>query len=142
MTNNDEGKRDLTTAVDKRDYLVKLGLAKEGRGKFSNAAKEALLAASQNGIVFIDKSVTVGTVKTVVNGEIVEERRELNPFAQHPEPIREGTLIFNGKDGFTLKVSATEACNTCLFSLGWCYCKVPTFIHWRTGEVLHFGGNV
>lgn len=142
MKNNDEGKRDLTSAVDKRDWLVSQGLAKPGRGKFSNAAKEALVAAAENGIVFIDKSVSVGTVRTVVDGEIVEEKRELNPFAHHPEPIREGMVTFNGTDGFTLEVNSSEACNSCRYSLGWCYCKVPTFTYWKTGEVLTFGGNV
>lgn len=141
MENNDKGK-DLTTAVDKREYLINLDLAKPGRGKFSNAAKEALAAAEKNGIVFIDKKTLVGTYRTMVDGEIVEEKRELNPFAPTPDPIREGTLTFNGADGFTLGVNASEACNSCQYSLGWCYCKVPTFTYWKTGEVLTFGGNV
>lgn len=36
----------------KREYLVTLGLAKDGRGKFSAAAHAALDAAIANGVVF------------------------------------------------------------------------------------------
>src|ERR1700752_4403790 len=38
----------------KRDYLVSKGLAKPGRGKFSNAAKEELAKAEKAGVKFSD----------------------------------------------------------------------------------------
>lgn len=131
----------MTNAVDKREWLIAKGLAKPGRGKFSNAAKEALAEAEKHGIAFVDKKAIVGPVKTVIDGEIVEERREVNPFAHHAPAIREGYYTFTGKDGFTMQVNASEACNTCTFSLGWCYCSTPTFVYWKTGEVLSYGND-
>lgn len=133
----------MTSAVDKRDWLVSKGLAKPGRGRFSADAKTAIAEAEKNGIVFADKSVTLSTVVFIDdNGERQEEKREVNPFAHHPEPIRTNDYYtFTGAKGFRLQVSVTEACNTCRYSLGWCYCETPTFRHWRTGEVLN-GRNV
>lgn len=128
----------MANAIDKREYLMSLNppLAKEGRGKFSNAAKEALAKAEAEGIVFVDKKSVVSTVATVnENGEIVSERREINIYAPHPDPIREGRLTFAGK-GTKMTVSASEACVSCMHSFGWCYCETPMFRYWKTGEVL------
>lgn len=133
----------MTAAVDKREWLAARGLAKAGaRGKFSNAAKEALAEAEKNGIAFVDKKAIVTTVRTRVDGEIVEEKREVNPFAQHPSPMREGMLEFVGKRGFKLKVNATEACVDCHYSFGWCHCDMPMFRYWKTGEVLRYAAYV
>jgi hypothetical protein len=45
----------MTDLQTPREYLVSLGLAKEGRGKFSAAAHAALEAATASGIVFAEK---------------------------------------------------------------------------------------
>jgi hypothetical protein len=45
--------------VTKRDWLVQKGLAKAGRGKFSNAAKAEIDKAVKDGVVF-DEPLTVG----------------------------------------------------------------------------------
>lgn len=142
MTNNEKGK-DLTTAVDKREWLAERGLAKAGtRGKFSNAAKEALAEAEKNGILFLDKNVKVGTVTVInENGDRVQEKREVNIFAPHPEPIRQNErYLFVGKDKngkrIERSVAVTEICASCSYSLGWCYEQVPTFRDWKSGEVL------
>lgn len=132
----------MTAPVDKRDWLVAKGLAKPGRGKFSNAAKEALAEAERAGTRFIDKGTTLSTVTVIdENGERQTERREVNQFAHHPEPIRTDaryTFVGEGtkKTRKTLSVSVTEACAHCSYSLGWCYCEIPTFTYWKTGEVL------
>lgn len=42
------------TTQSAREYLVSKGLAKDGRGKFSNAAKEELSQAMASGIKFSD----------------------------------------------------------------------------------------
>jgi hypothetical protein len=143
MTHTDEGKINLTNAVDKREWLAARGLAKAGtRGKFSNAAKEALAEAEKNGTLFIDKKTIVTTVRTRVDGEIVEEKREFNPWAQHARPIREGMLDFVGKGRVKVKVNATEACHNCHYSFGWCHCDMPSFLYWKTGEVLRYAAYV
>lgn len=132
----------MTGPQDKREWLVSKGLAKPGRGKFSNAAKEALAEAERNGITFVDKSVTVTTVKTVDrDGNITEVKREVNHWGHHPDPIREGSLTFKGAGKFKLQVNVSEACNSCRFSFGWCYCDVPVFRYWRTGELLSLTTN-
>jgi hypothetical protein len=132
----------MVAAVDKREFLVKLGLAKEGRGKFSNAAKEALVKAESDGIVFVDKGALTTMVKSVDStGRIVEEKREINQWAPHAVSVRtEPRYIFYGtgpkRDRTKLSVSVTEACFSCSYSLGWCYCETPTFLRWKTGEIL------
>lgn len=125
----------MTAAVDKRDFLVKLGKAKPGRGKFSNEAKEILAEAERNGIVFVDKKAIVTTVRTTgENGEVKEEKREYNPNAPHPPAIRTGTLTFT-KGRSKIKVNATEACHNCHMSFGWCYCELPAFLNWKDQQV-------
>lgn len=48
----------------KREYLVSLGLAKPGRGKFSKAALEALSRAMAEGMVFDEPEYKVQQAKT------------------------------------------------------------------------------
>lgn len=126
-------------AVDKRTWLAERGLAKPGaRGKFSTAAHEALAQAETGGVVFIDKKVNTATVTVIGDdGERSQEVREVNPYAPTPDPIRTNdTYPFKGADGKVTKVSVTEACHGCSHSLGWCYCAEPTFLYWKTGEIL------
>ena len=126
-------------AVDRREWCAARGLAKPGtRGRFSAAAWDAMDEAQRNGTIFIDsKSVTANVVVTNEDGEKVTEKRELNPWANHPDPIRtEARYAFKHKDGSEEMVSVKEACHSCQHSFGWCYCDVPTFLDWRTGEVM------
>lgn len=48
----------------KREYLVGLGLAKPGRGRFSKEANEALAAAEASGVVFDEPVVAPKVVST------------------------------------------------------------------------------
>lgn len=127
----------MTAAIDKRTYLVNLGLAKPGRGKFSNDAKKALSEAEAKGVVFIDK-VAVAKAEAEVRAAEREEKKaekpEVNIYGHHPVAIRSGLLPF--KNGRTkLVVNATEACHACRCSFGWCYCDTPTFLYWKDGQV-------
>lgn len=131
----------MTAAVDKRDYLVNLGLAKPGRGRFGREALDALAEAEKNGVVFVDKKAIVTTVRVADDkGNVTEEKRSYDPFAPHSPAIRTGLLTFVGqgkaRERTTMKVNATEACIHCQMSFGWCYCELPQFRFWKTGEVL------
>lgn len=131
----------MTAPVDKREWLAERGLAIAGaRGRFSLEAKEALAEAENAGVKFLEKGANVTTVTRIVDGEKVQEIKEVNPWAQHPDPIREGILTFGNGKGLTVAVNASEVCTQCQYSFGWCYCDVPTYRYWKTGEVLKFNG--
>lgn len=112
----------------KRDWLVSQGLAKPGRGKFSNAAKEALANAEANGTKFSDS--TTGPTKT---GPVVSSKAEVvgnsdptsSPYV-FPSDFRfpEGEYRAVGSDGKTY--SMRECCNTCRVSLTNHACNAPT----------------
>jgi hypothetical protein len=75
--------------VTKREWLVLQGLAKPGRGKFSNAAKEALAKAEASGTVFADpapaaksdKPRTVKAPKAPKAPEVAQEKSTADPAA-------------------------------------------------------------
>lgn len=110
----------------RRDWLVSKGLAKPGRGKFSNAAKEALAKAEADGIKFSDSS-TAPTVKT---SKPTEDKPDTVPASEssylHPSDFRfpEGEYKAVGIDGKTY--SMRECCNTCRVSLTNHACNAPT----------------
>lgn len=146
--NNDkepQGAKDLTTAVDKREWLRTNGFTVGERGRFSQAMKDAIANAEKNGIVFIERGTQTTTVFTIdENGVTKEEVREVNLWAHHPESIRKEShyrFVGEGKarERTDIMVSVTEACNSCQYSLGWCYCETPTITYWKTGEVLRLG---
>lgn len=124
--------------VDRRSWLNANGFTTGKRGRFSSAMWDAMDAAEHSGTKFIDPKspTTIGKASVVSEtGERVIAQAEVNPWAHHPDPIREGMLTFAGTAG-TIKASAKEACATCSYSFGWCYCDTPTFRYWRTGEVM------
>lgn len=142
MTNDKEKGKDLTTAVDKRDWLIAKGLAKPGRGKFSNVAKEALAEAERQGVVFLNKGTAVAPVTIIENGERKQEIREINPWAHHPDPIRRDPFYtFTGTGGKKVQIAVATACLTCQYSLGWCYCETPLVRDWKTREVLRLADS-
>lgn len=134
---NPPGGKEMSDAIDRRDYLVSLGLAKPGRGRFSADAKAALAEAEKNGIKFLEKGAITTTVVTINDdGERVNEVRSVDPYAPHPEPFRtDGFYKFVKENGGSIKVSVSEACIHCKFSFGWCLCPKPSFRYWRTGDV-------
>jgi hypothetical protein len=138
MSAHKQPEEKVSTVLDAREWLAAKGLAKPGtRGRFSNAAKEALAAAAKDGLVFSTSATPTATVTvTADNGEKVTERREINIYAPHPPARRSGTLVFVNRKGKRVNVSATEACAHCSMSFGWCDCDVPTFRVWQTGELI------
>lgn len=58
-----------------RDYLVSLNLAKPGRGKFSNAAKQALQDAINNGMEFSDWNKHGRVIAPISEGTLIEKRK-------------------------------------------------------------------
>ena len=57
-----------------RDYLVSLNLAKPGRGKFSNAAKQALQDAIDYGMEFSDWNKHGRVIAPISEGTAIEKR--------------------------------------------------------------------
>lgn len=116
-----------------RDYLVKHGLAKPGRGKFSNAAREALARAVEKGESFDDfpnKATTVvkptGAPKPKVKAAPVESAEVYDiPEYRYPETMYRAIEIRNGK---RIERSMREACNGCGLSLVVCWCSTPRIV--------------
>lgn len=115
----------------KRDYLVGLGLAKPGRGKFSNAAKEALAKAEASGMKFSDTGPTknarpeTAPTKNATGNPVRVESPGESPYI-FPSDFRfpEGEYKAVGTDGKTY--SMRECCNTCMVSLTNHACNSPT----------------
>lgn len=57
-----------------REYLVSINLAKPGRGKFSNAAKQALQDAIDNGMEFSDWNKHGRVIAPISEGTAIEKR--------------------------------------------------------------------
>ena len=117
----------------KREYAASLGLAKAGaRGKFSNAAKEAIAKAEAEGMKFSDVStgpVSKPTGKPTVNSAGSESDQRTDPrdsLYVSPSDFRfpEGEYKAVGTDGKTY--SMRECCNTCQVSLVNHACNAPT----------------
>lgn len=117
----------------KREYLIGLGLAKEGRGKFSNAAKEALVKAEANGVKFSDVVANVPTPKpTEAPKEATAPKTDptQTPFLtpdeyRFPEAEYRAVAWLDGKRKF---YSLRECCNSCRVSLVNHSCDAPTIL--------------
>jgi len=128
-----------------RDYLVSKNLAKPGRGKFSGAARDALLDALNKGETFDDYKVEGGVlvkkvldkapapVRTARTAEVqaapAEPKRAPKvqtsdvlevPAQVWPEGESHATFNDTGKP-----CSMKNACNNCGTSLFWCHCGSP-----------------
>lgn len=109
----------------KREWLVSQGLAKPGRGKFSNAAKEALAKAEAEGIVFSDAAPTTTAPKSDAQVAPVVKSAGDTPYLT-PDEYRfpEAEYKAVGADGKTYGMR--EVCNTCRVSLVNHFCDSPT----------------
>jgi hypothetical protein len=125
----------------KRDYLVGLGLAKPGRGKFSNAAKEALAKAEAAGTKFSD--ATVIQTKNPAGGQTAPET-EVKASAPGdsayvlPDDYRfpeKEYRAFTRDGGKKVEVSLRECCNDCRVSLVNHACNAPV-IHGNIAVVI------
>jgi hypothetical protein len=119
----------------RREYLVGLGLAKEGRGKFSTAAKEALDKAIAEGVVFADtvapteKSVpakpTGNSEKTEVVGKTAPP--VFTPYLS-PSEFRFPEAEYVAVDASGKKYGMRECCNLCRVSLTNHMCETPSIL--------------
>lgn len=127
----------------KREYLVGLGLAKPGRGKFSNAAKAALAEAEAKGVKFSD-IVTKIPVQTETpteksaGGQTPQKiDAGLTPYLT-PDEYRFPEAEYRGitfRDGKRKEVSLRECCNTCRVSLVNHMCDSPTILNSITVKI-------
>jgi hypothetical protein len=117
-----------------REYLVGLGLAKEGRGKFSNVAKEALTKAKAEGMTFKSTGPTRSSVPTVTSTETAgggQTPVKTDPaFTAYLSPsdfrFPEAEYKAVGADGMTYGMR--ECCNHCRVSLVGHMCESPTIL--------------
>lgn len=115
-----------------RDYLVSKGLAKPGRGKFSNAAKDELARALSAGTKFSDwpKNATGPVARpTKSSGESKAAPVKASPTESlyiSPSDFRfpEDEYVAKGPNGE--KYSMRECCNTCRVSLTNHACASPS----------------
>ena len=115
----------------KRDYLVSLGLAKPGRGKFSNAAKEVLAKAEAEGMKFTDTGPTKNSrpeskpTEKATGNPVRDSNPGDSPYI-FPSDFRFPETEYKavGADGKTY--SMRECCNTCMVSLTNHACNSPT----------------
>lgn len=120
----------------KREYLVGLGLAKPGRGKFSNDAKKALAEAEAKGIKFSDIVTKIPTGKSEPTGNATEKSAggQIDPRDTawlSPSDYRFPEAEYRGitfRDGKRVEVSLRECCNLCRVSLVNHMCDNPTIL--------------
>lgn len=129
------------TLETRRDYLVRLGLAKPGRGKFSNDGKAALAKAESEGMKFLDNAPAGAAPKPTGNtgpeSKPTEKSTENPPKAyspkeslyltpdeyRYPESEYRAVAEVGGKK---VTYSMRECCNTCRVSLVNHGCESPT----------------
>lgn len=122
----------------KREYLVGLGLAKPGRGKFSNDAKKALAEAEAKGVKFSDVVTKIPTGKSEPTGNATGKSAAgqiapksdptTTPYLtpddyRFPEAEYRAVAWDGGKK---VVYSLRECCNTCRVSLVNHMCESPT----------------
>lgn len=123
-----------TQLETRRAYLVRMGLAKEGRGKFSNDAKAALAKADADGIEFLDGPSPTGngsgpilssidTPAPVVRKPVTETLYLTPDEYRFPEAEYRAIAKVGGK---TVEYSMRECCNACGVSLVNHACNEPT----------------
>lgn len=123
--------------VTAREYLVDLGLAKPGRGKFSKVAHQALEKAIAEGKKFSDypkvgKPAPVKAAKATGEpkpapkpantGKVIGEILFPDEY-RYPEAEYQAVRYVDGKKKIH---SMREICNNCRVSLVMCACESPT----------------
>ena len=118
----------------KREYLVDKGLAKPGRGKFSNAAKDELARAMAAGVKFSDSTAPAAPVRSkdtrppVAPEPVAPDPRDSLYISPSDFRFPEGEYVAVSRDSNGKKVlhSVREVCNTCMVSLTNHACASPT----------------
>lgn len=113
----------------KREWLVTQGLAKPGRGKFSNAAKAALAKAEEEGMTFSDGAApapkATGEVKEAPKPAASETPFLTSDEYRYPENVYRASVYRNGKK---VALSLRECCSTCKVSLVNHFCDSPVYL--------------
>lgn len=107
----------------RREYAIRLGLAKEGRGRLSAAAHEAINEALAKGMRFSDVPVSD---TPVTSQEASKKNTEGTFFGDTPDPLYNGGW-YVVEDGKRISISGKEVCRTCMNSLDYHRCLTPTF---------------
>lgn len=114
----------------KRDWLASKGLAIAGaRGKFSNAAKEALAKAELEGMKFSDSTTGAKSSPVVTKASKPEPKSPIESPYLFPSDFRfpEAEYIAVGMvDGKRKVYSMRECCNVCRVSLTNHLCDTPS----------------
>lgn len=126
--------------MTEREYLVSLGLAKPGRGRYSADAKAALEKARQDGKTFDEPSYRVIQMQSKSRKPRVEVKTS-NETVTKPKPkpqgvgvielqprsVSEGTkFVHTSASGKKQTISDSNVCGNCGVSLGWHKCSNPT----------------
>lgn len=122
----------MTQLQTRRDYLVDLGLAKPGRGKFSNDAKAALAKADAQGYEFLDGPSPKGNGSGPIKSTVKKEKSaptgdtsgiaELAPYRFEESDYRAVETVSG------IERSLRSACNGCRVSLVVCWCAEPVIV--------------
>lgn len=116
-----------------RDWLVKQGLAKQGRGRFSREAKAALAKAISEGMSFSDFKLTGDEAPKV---QRVAEFRTATPVVVDRQPFRTQKVVWavdkGTKPSHAPLVVTLDSCAGCSKSISYCGCssgpKLPKYL--------------
>jgi hypothetical protein len=120
--------------VTQREYLVDKGLAKVGRGRFSNAAKDAIAQAVAAGVVFTDPVKEAAPASTDASdkpaprpttggGRTTDSGVPVLLVGGSDHKLRNiKSLKGRTEDGVTI---GFDTCRRCLGHLTLCSCKKP-----------------
>lgn len=117
----------------RREFLVELGLAKEGaRGRFCSAGKAAIEKALETGMVFdepVIASVAANPVKVKTQAPVIEQL-----VIRHQQTIIYG-IDRAKKPGQRDLVLAFSSCAACSKPVQYCTHDTPQLPHWLSSEV-------
>ena len=99
--------------MTKREYLITLGLAKPGRGRFSREGVAAIAQAEADGMIFDDNSAKTATVK--------EAEAPYVPAPIRPWKVYRESSVMHGTtaEGWLI---AWDMCDRCARALRYCPC--------------------
>jgi hypothetical protein len=116
--------------ITKREYLISLGLAKDGRGRFSREGLAAIAAAEADGTVFEDSQ----SAKTLSSTKIVSSQSVSVPEPPLQTRVREWNLLRGTTDDGILIEWGT--CSRCSEANMYCRCPQPQVPHGVTAVML------
>lgn len=110
-----------------RDWLIRQGLAKPGKGRMSKDAKKALEKAMSEGVVFSDYKKADHDVDPTNSSNLVKVRVQAAPL-QKLEKQRDEKVIWAHDQGKYW--IAFDLCSGCNRAISFCTHEVPKLPHW------------